>query len=191
MFRLHTSARRIRAAVLSAAIVGAGLAGVLGTAGAAHAGTDGYVTTFVCNSATGKIAYQPGLLQNTAQTTNATLSGFIAGCHGSGGPTAGLVGTLTTSMSGNASLGSENFSGSFTINWPPAMNPSTGTLAVTDSNGTLSVSGQITGGTFTGSVIQMSYVITSQHGKGTALNPVTSQTFLSAQQPLTVLTNLG
>jgi hypothetical protein len=188
MIRIHNTARIARKAVLSAAIAGDGLAGLLGaTAGAAHAsvGADGFVTVTSCNSANGTIKYTPGLT-NTTQNTTATLSGFIAGCKNESG-----FGKLTASMSGPASLGSENFtnSGTFVMTWPTGAQ-SQGTLVVSESSGVENISGEITSGPLTGGALQGSYVLTSQKGKGTTASPVTSQTFLTST-PLSISENTG
>jgi hypothetical protein len=189
MIRIRNTARVARKAVLSAALTGAGLAGLLGaTAGAAHAstgGTAGFVTVTSCNSANGTVKYTPGLT-STAQNTTATLSGFIAGCKNVGG-----FGKLTANMSGSASLGSENFtnSGTFVMTWPTG-SQSQGTVVVSESSGVENISGEITSGLFTGGVLQGSYVLTSQKGKGTTASPVTSQTFLTST-PLSILENTG
>jgi hypothetical protein len=189
MIRRYNTARVARNAVLSAALAGAGLAGLLGaTAGAAHASvqrTAGFVTVTSCNSADGTVRYTPGLT-STAQNTTASLSGFIAGCKNQGG-----FGKLTASMFGSASLGSENFtsSGTFVMTWPTGTQ-SQGTLVVSESNGAETISGEITSGPFTGGVLQGSYVLTSQKGKGTTASPVTSQTFLTST-PLSISENTG
>jgi hypothetical protein len=49
-------------------------------------------------------------------------------------------------MPGRANLSAENFSGTFTINWPAGsgFNPSNGNLTVTESNGLENVSGSVT-----------------------------------------------
>jgi hypothetical protein len=189
MSRIHNSGRVVRNAVLSAAIAGAGLAGLLGaTAGPAHASvnkTDGYVTVLTCGALPGTITYSPGLLTSTAQATNATLKGYVANCNGLGGPRAGF-GTITAQLSGTASVNSENFSGTFSITLPGATQATTGTLTVVDNNGTEQISGTTAGG----EVINADYVITASKGTGTALKPVKSQTFIN-DTSLTFMENTG
>jgi hypothetical protein len=193
MSRMHNSGRVVRNAVLSAAVAGAGLAGLLGaTAGTAHASVgkaDGYVTVLTCGALPGTITYTPGLLTSTAQATNATLKGYVSNCDGLGGQRAGF-GTITADLSGNASVNSENFSGTFTINFPGTTEASTGTLGVTDNNGTEQVSGTITSGAFDGDVISADYVITTSKGTGTSAKPVKSQTFIN-DTSLTLMENDG
>jgi hypothetical protein len=193
MGRIHTSARVVRNALLSAAVVGAGLTGLLGnTASAAHASTkvDGFVTVYSCGAMSGKITYSPGLLTNTAQPTNATMTGFVSNCTGLGGQAAGF-GALKIQLSGTASVASENFgSGTFTISWPGSTTPSTGTLGVVDNGGTEQYGGSITSGPFTGGVISGHYLITGHKGAGTATNPVTSQNYIN-NTSLTVQENTG
>jgi len=193
MSRIHNSGRIVRNAVLSAAIAGAGLTGLLGaTAGVAHASVhkaDGYVTVLTCGAMPGTITYSPGLLTSTAQATNATLKGFVANCNGLGGPRTGF-GTITAQLSGTASVSSENFGGTFTINWPGGTEASTGTLGVVDNAGTEQLSGTITSGPETGGVINADYVITSSKGTGTSAKPVKSQTVVN-DTSLTVMENTG
>ena len=190
MIRITRTARSIRYSALAAAVAAAGLAGVIGAAGSAHASPSGIVTAGSCGSAAGNISYHPGLRKNTARPTKAALTGFVASCKGEGGPLAGF-GRLSASLSGTASLGSESFgSGTFTIKWPDGLNPSTGTLSVVDSGGTENVTGTVDSGAFTGGVLNVSYLITSHEGKGTATRPVTSQTFINSQ-PLTLSENDG
>ena len=193
MSRIPTSARVVRNALLSAAIAGAALTGLLGsTASAAHASTkvDGFVTVYSCGAMSGKITYSPGLLTNTAQPTNATMTGFVSNCTGLGGQAAGF-GALKIQLSGTASVASENFgSGTFTISWPGSTTPSTGTLGVVDNGGTEQYSGSITSGPFTGGVISGHYLITGHKGAGTATNPVTSQNYIN-NTSLTVQENTG
>ena len=195
MFGIHSAARAARNTLLSAAVAGIGLAGLLGAApSAAHAATNqakGFVTVDSCGAMSGKITYSPGLLSNTAQATNATVTGFVSNCSNQAGLGAGF-GKVTMNLSGNASLAANGYgSGTFTINWPaPATVASTGTVSVVDNAGVEQLSGTVTSGSFTGAVIGMNYLPTSQKGKGTALNPVTSQTFINTTS-LTVSENTG
>lgn len=111
------------------------------------------------------------------------LSGTTSGCSDAlTGPMSG-TGTFTATMSGNASLAAENFTGTFAINWPASsgLNPSTGTLSVTEANGVENVSGTVTGGADTGTALAMQYMITHNTGNGTKRHPVTAQTYTNTQ----------
>jgi hypothetical protein len=190
MFHIHATRRAARNALVSAVIAGSGLAGVLGvTAGTAHASTDGFVTVASCGAVAGKITYSPGLLTSTTQATNATMTGFVSNCTDLATPLAEF-GKLAIQMSGNASKAAENFGGTFTINWPGSLNPSTGTVSVSEVNGVEQLSGTITSGALTGGVIGAHYVITTAKGSGAATSPVTSQTYIN-NTSLTVQENTG
>jgi hypothetical protein len=195
MSRIHTSGRVVRNALLSAAVAGAGLTGLLGaTAGAAHASVtkpDGYVTTITCGALAGTATYSPGLLTSTAQATTATVKADVSNCFSDGqGQFAGF-GTLTAQLTGSASEGAESFgSGTFTINWPSPLEPSSGTLSVVDNNGVEEISGSITSGPYTGGELNVDYVITTTKGTGTTAKPVKSQTFIN-NTSLTVMENDG
>jgi hypothetical protein len=93
------------------------------------------------------------------------------------------AGSLTATLKGDASLAAENFSGTFTIDWPDStgLNPSSGTLGVIESNGTEFVSGMVTAGAFTGSPFDFAYHTTANTGKGTNKHPVTAQAFANTQ----------
>jgi hypothetical protein len=192
----HSTARRVRAALVTTAIAGASVAGLLGT-GAAQASTAshrvaGIVIVDECTGVLGKITYSPGLRKTKVKAERAVLSGTISGCtDATQGPMSG-TGTLTAILSGKASLAAENFSGTFTINWPVSsgFNPSTGTLTVRDSNGMENVSGSVTGGADTGTVLAMQYVISGDKGSGSKKRPVTLQTFDNSQS-LTLSRNEG
>jgi hypothetical protein len=84
-------------------------------------------------------------------------------------------------LNGNSSLAAENFSGTFTIDWPASagLNPSNGTVTVTESGGTESVNGMVTSGAFTGSPISVTLKTTANTGTGTKRHPVTAQTFVN------------
>jgi hypothetical protein len=180
MIGTYKPARIARNALLSAAVAGAGLAGLLGaTAGVAHASTaepNGIVTVASCGAMAGKITYSPGLLKTTAQATTATLKGYVANCsNGVNG-----CGKVTIQMSGTASLASESFgSGTFSITFPGATEASEGTLGVTDNGGIEQLSGTVTSGAHTGATVSVDYQATSSKGKGTTAKPVTSQTFIN------------
>ena len=191
------SARYARAALLTVAATGAGLAGLLGVGGIANASTvhahpNGYVVIDSCTGVSGKISYSPGLRNTTLKAEHAVLTGSTSGCADIfNGPESG-TGTLTAVLSGTASKASENFSGTFTINWPASsgFNPSNGNLSVTESNGVENVSGTVTSGFDTGTVMAMQYVITGQTGAGTRLHPITAQTYTNTQS-LTLSRNEG
>jgi hypothetical protein len=102
------------------------------------------------------------------------------------------TGTFSAALSGQASFDAENFGGTFTITWPASsgLSPSVGSVVVTDTNGTESLSGTVTSGAFTQSVLGLGLLTTSHAGKGTKKSPVTSQLFTSTQ-PLTVSDNVG
>jgi hypothetical protein len=193
----HHTTRRVRTALIAAAATTAGVASLLGMGGVAHASTagsriNGWVVTDTCTSVSGKITYSPGLRKFTAKQQSAVLTGTTAGCSDIfNGPLSG-TGQLTAVLSGKAKLSAENFSGTFTINWPAGsgFNPSNGTLTVTESNGLENVSGTVTSGFDTGSAFALQYVITGHTGKGTAAKPVTSQTYTNTQ-PLTLSRNEG
>jgi hypothetical protein len=195
MFHIHATRRVARNALLSAVVAGTGLAGLLGaTAGTAHASSkavSGFATIASCGAVSGKITYSPGLLASTPQATNATMTGFVSNCTGEGFGQLTGFGKLTVQMSGNASKAAENFgSGTFTISWPSSASPSTGTLAVSETGGVEQLSGTVTSGPYTGGVIGAHYVITSSKGTGTAVSPVTSQTYIN-DTSLTVQENTG
>jgi hypothetical protein len=190
------SVRSIRSAVVAA---GVGLAGLLATGGVAHASTpavhnspSGYVVFDTCSGFPGSVAYSPGLRTSTLRSTHAVLTGTTSGCSNIfNGPESG-TGTITAVLAGKASVNSENFSGTFTINWPPSsgFNPSEGTLSVTESGGLETISGQVTSGLDSGGVLGGQYVVTGNTGKGTKKHPVSKQTYTNTQ-PLTISVNEG
>jgi hypothetical protein len=179
MIRIHAAARVTRALVLSAAVAGAGTAGLLGATAAHASKVDGLVTIATCGALTGNISYSPGLLTSTAQNTTASLTGLVSNCETQGAGQLSSFGTMTASLSGSASLAGEDFSGTFTMNWPAPLSPSTGTVYVADSSGTEEVSASISSGPFTGDEFSYNYVITSEKGKGTTAKPVTSQSYIN------------
>jgi hypothetical protein len=186
----RTAARRARAALVTTIAAGAGLAALLGTGGVAQARTaghphpvNGWVTIDTCTGVSGKITYSPGLRKTRLKNQSAVLTGTTSGCSDIfSGPMSG-TGTLTAVLSGNASLASENFSGTFTINWPAGtgFNPSNGNLTITESGGLETVSGSVTSGFDTGTALSFQYVITGKKGSGSALHPVTAQTYTNTQ----------
>ena len=92
-------------------------------------------------------------------------------------------GTFTAILSGNASLAAENFSGTFTINWPAGsgFNPSNGNLTVTEANGLENVSGTVTSGFDTGTALAWQYVITGHTGRTGTKKGITAQTYTNTQ----------
>jgi hypothetical protein len=190
MNRIHTSARTARTILFSAAVAGAGMAGLVGLAGNAHASTNGLVTVASCGALAGKVTYSPGLLTSTAQNTDATVTGHVANCTTGSGHLTGF-GSVTFSLSGDASLSSESFgSGTFTIKWPSPLSPSQGTAGVFDSDGIEELTGSVTSGPYTGDEISVNYVITGKTGSGTSANPVTAQNYINDQN-LAVTANNG
>jgi hypothetical protein len=194
------AARRARAALVTTAAAGAGLAALLGMGGAAQASTaapaghaiNGWVTIDTCTGVSGQIVYSPGLRKTRLKNQSAVLTGTTSGCSDIFSGAESGTGTITAVMSGKASLAAENFSGTFTINWPAGtgFNPSNGNLTVTESNGLETISGAVTSGFDTGTAFALQYVITGKKGSGSALHPVVSQTYTNTQ-PLTLSRNEG
>lgn len=186
----------IRTALVTTVAAAASVAGVLGMAGAASASPAAHARGFVvidsCTGVSGKIAYTPGLRKTVLKQVNAVLTGTTSGCSDIfNGPESG-TGTITAVLSGKADLAAENFSGTFTINWPASsgFNPSNGNLTITDSAGLETVQGSVTSGFDTGTAFAMQYVTTGNKGTGTKAHPVTSQTYTNTQ-PLTLSRNEG
>jgi len=192
---MRPAARRARTALVTTVAAGAGLAGVLGMGGVAQAAThapNGYVTIDSCTGVAGKITFSPGMVKFKKPLIHAVLTGTTSGCANIfTGPESG-TGTLTAIMSGHANLSAQNFSGTFTINWPASsgFNPSNGNLTVTEANGLENVSGTVTSGFDTGTAFALQYVVTGQTGRGTAAHPVTAETYTNTQ-PLTLSRNEG
>jgi hypothetical protein len=186
------AARRACAALVTTVAASAGL---LGLGGVAHASThspNGFVVIDNCTGVSGKITYSPGLLKFKKRSVHAVMTGTTSGCSDIfSGPVAG-TGTFTAVMTGKVNLSTENFSGTFTINWPAGTgwNPSNGNLTVTESNGLELVSGSVTSGFDTGTAFAMQYVTTGNKGRGTVLHPVTAQTYTNTQS-LTLSRNTG
>ena len=140
----------------------------------------------------GHVHYGPGLRSKRLRKVQATLTSTTSGCSDIfTGPLSG-TGTFTAVLSGKASLANENFTGTFTINWPAGsgFNPSNGTLTITDSGGIENVTGTVTSGFDTGTVLGLQYVTTHNRGNGTRRHPVTVQRFTNTQ-PLTLSRNEG
>jgi len=174
---------RTRRTLVTAAVAGTALAGALGVGTVAHAATNGIIVREGCTGVTGQISYQPGLLSTKAQQVHAVLSGTTTGCSDAFSGALAGSGSFTASLTGKASAAAENFSGTFTINWPASagLNPSNGTLTVTESNGTEVVRGTVTSGALTGSPISLSYLTTTNTGAGTKKHPITAQAFVNTQ----------
>jgi len=192
---MRPAARRARTALVTTVAAGAGLAGLLGMGGVAQAAAhapNGYVTIDSCTGVAGKITFSPGMVKFKKPLIHAVLTGTTSGCANIfNGPESG-TGTLTAVMSGHANLSAQNFSGTFTINWPASsgFNPSNGNLTVTEANGLENVSGTVTSGFDTGTAFALQYVVTGQTGRGTAAHPVTAETYTNTQ-PLTLSRNEG
>src|SRR5690349_10417208 len=80
---LRPAARRARTALVTTAVAGAGLAGVLGMGGVAHAAShapNGWVTIDTCTGVAGKISYSPGIVKVTKKNVQAVLTGTTSGC---------------------------------------------------------------------------------------------------------------
>jgi hypothetical protein len=187
---MHTTSplrtRRLGAAAVTVAASGAIAAGLLGMGGTAQASTiarhvpDGYVVVDSCTGLAGQVTYSPGLrIKVLRSVKTAVMTGTTSGCSDIFIGAINGTGTFTAVMSGKASVDAENFSGTFTINWPAGsgFNPSTGTLTVTDSSGQETISGSVTGGFDTGTALYAQYAITGKKGAGTKTHPVTSQTY--------------
>jgi hypothetical protein len=186
---------RVRTALVTTVAAGAGLAGLLGIAGTASASTghtNGFVVVTSCTSVSGKITYTPGLRNTVLKKETAVLTGTVSGCSNIDTGAIAGTGQITALLSGTADKNAENFSGTFTINWPAGsgFNPSNGTLTVTDSNGLENVSGAVSSGFETTAPVAMQYVVTSSKGLGTKLHPITSQNYINTQS-LTLSENTG
>jgi hypothetical protein len=186
---------RARTALVTTVAAGAGLASLLGIAGTASASTgqpNGFVVVTSCTSVQGKITYTPGLRTSVLKNETAVLTGTVSGCSNLFSGAIPGAGQITALLSGTADKNAENFSGTFTINWPAGsgFNPSTCTLSVTEANGLENVSGSVSAGFETSAPVAMQYVVTSSKGTGTKLHPVVSQTYTNTQS-LTLSENTG
>jgi hypothetical protein len=182
------TARRVRAALVTTVAAGAGVAGLLGMSGAAQASTvghsvNGYVVIDTCTGVAGSISYSPGIVKVKDRTVQAVMTGTTSGCSDIFNGAESGTGTFTAVMSGKVNLSTENFSGTFTINWPASsgFNPSNGNLTVTESNGVENVSGSVTSGFDTGTVLSMQYVTTHNTGKPRSKKGVTAQAYTNTQ----------
>lgn len=168
---------RTRRTLVAAAVAGTAIAGALGAGTAAHAATSGIIVRQSCTGVSGNINYVPGLQSTTAQSNTAVLSATLTGCSGVfSGPLSGN-GSFAATLQGNASAAAENFTGTFTINWPAsaALNPSNGTLTVTEVNGMENVSGTVKSGALVGSPISFSYIPTSSTTKTMTVSSTSSK----------------
>jgi hypothetical protein len=167
---------------------GAGIAGVLGMSGAAQASTaghsiGGFVVIDTCTGVSGKISYSPGIVKLKDRSVQAVMTGTTSGCSDIfNGPESG-TGTFTAIMSGKVNISTENFSGTFTINWPAGsgFNPSNGNLTVTEANGLETVSGTVTSGFDTGTALAWQYVITGHTGRTGTKKGITAQAYTNTQ----------
>jgi hypothetical protein len=196
--RQHLTTRRSATVALATVGIAGSLLGGLGAAGNALAAApsvqhpDAFVTVDSCSSVSGAISFSPGLRKTFARSTTAVLSGTTAGCSDAFTGAMPGNGSFTAILSGRASLATENFTGTFTVNWPGGtLNPSNGTLGVVaQGNHQYSVSGTVTSGADTGSVLSLGYLTTTQKGTGTKLHPVVSQKFVNTA-PLALARNNG
>jgi len=191
---MNIISRRVRAALVSTAVAGAGLSGVLGS-GVAHASTgraDGFIVYTSCTAVSGTIRINPGLHAVKARTVQEVLSSTTSGCSNIFSGSIAGSGTFTATMSGTATYKAQNLTGTFTINWPAASgyNPSNGTLSETESNGVETVSGTVTSGFETGAKFALQYSITGHTGKPKSTTGVTAETLVNTQA-LTLSVNTG
>jgi len=181
------TARRARAALVTTVAAGAGIAGVFGMSGIAQASTAahaprGWVVIDTCTGVSGKVTYSPGL-EKKNRSVQAVLTGTTSGCSDIFNGAISGTGTITAVMSGTANVNAENFSGTFTINWPAGsgFNPSNGNLTVTEANGLENVSGTVTSGFDTGTALSWQYVINGHTGRTGTKKGVTAQTYTNTQ----------
>ena len=181
------TARRARAALVTTVAAGAGIAGMLGMSGIAQASTAGHpprgwVVIDSCTGVSGKVTYAPGL-EKKNRSVQAVLTGTTSGCSDLFNGAISGTGTITAVMSGTANANAENFSGTFTINWPAGsgFNPSNGNLTVTEANGLENVSGSVTSGFDTGTALAWQYVITGHTGRTGTKKGITAQTYTNTQ----------
>jgi hypothetical protein len=184
-----------RAALVSTAVAGLGLAGALAMGSAASASTgnpDGFAVYTSCTGVSGSISISPGLHALKPRTVQEVLTGTTSGCSNIFDGQLSGTGTLTAVMSGSATYKAQNLSGTFTINWPASSgyNPSNGTLSTSESNGVETVTGSVTSGFETGAEFALQYVITGHTGKPKSTAGVTGETYTNTQ-PLTLSVNTG
>jgi hypothetical protein len=187
------TARQTRCLLSAAVVGGASLAGLLGSSGSALASTPhGWAVVESCASVAGKVTYKTGLLNSKPRVTNGKLQATISSCGDVYNGPVGGTGALSAALTGTAKVGAENFTGTFTIDWPAStgLNPSSGSIIVTESAGVESVYGTISAGAFTTAPIQLAYQNVANTGKGTVKHPITAQRFINTQQ-LAVKENFG
>lgn len=186
--------RPVLAILFTAVLSGAAL---LAGSGASQARTrssgvpNAYVVVDSCDSVAGQIIYSPGLLRKLARNQEAVLTGTTSGCSDIFDGALSGTGSLTVSMTGQATLGPQSLSGTFTIDWPPSsgFNPSVGNLTITAAKNVLTMTGTVTSGFDTGATLNMQYKRTGNIiGQGTKAFPVTGQTFVNTA-PLTLSRN--
>src|SRR5262249_38478066 len=183
------TARRARAALVTTVAAGAGIAGMFGISGIAQASTAahasrGWVVIDSCTGVSGQVTYSPGLEQKN-RSVQAVLTGTTSGCSDIFNGAISGTGTITAVMSGTANVSAENFSGTFTINWPAGsgFNPSNGNLTVTEANGLENVSGTVTSGFDTGTALAWQYVTTGNTGRTGTRKGVPAHTYTNTQSP--------
>jgi len=181
MANLPMNVRRGGRTILLIAIMvcGTAAAGILGPGGVAHAaGTDTYFVAGSCTNVAASVTYAPGLRKAKAKAGHAALNGIISDCSDELGPFGG-TGSISAVLSGKASFDAENFTGTFSVAWPASSGlvASDGTLTVTDTDGTETVSGTVTSGAFPGGLLALELTTTAHSGTGTKKSPVTSQLF--------------
>lgn len=196
-FRKHLSTRSAKVALATAGIAGSLIGGVAaaGSAGAAAPAVhhpNGYVTIDSCTSVSGKITFTPGLRKTLVRRTTGVLTGTTSGCSSAFTGAMPGTGSFSAVLSGRASLAAENFTGTFTINWPGGtLNPSNGTLAVHAlGSKQYSVNGTVTSGSNVGSVLSFGYLTTTQKGTGRVGHPVVWQRYVNTN-PLALSRNIG
>jgi hypothetical protein len=195
MSRSSRSRRTATIALATAGVAGSLIAGVAaaGAAVAAPAHPDGFSVVASCTSVSGSINYSPGLRKGLLRNTSAVLNATTAGCSNAFTGAESGTGTLTAILHGKASPASQNLAGTFTLNWPASsgFNPSNGNLSVRSmGNHQYAVSGTVTSGFDTGSVLSLGYLTTSQKGNGTKAHPIVRQNFVNTT-PLALSRNLG
>jgi hypothetical protein len=149
--------KKLAGAILSSALVVAGLSGMSAPAFA--------VTTFTtCSSVSGHASFNPGI-SNTKQSSHVTGSAAVSGCTG-GGVTNGSLAFQGNTIPGNCATrsnptpGQVVITGSFSINWK------NGATSVGTSSGSLKVKS-------TSNPVQAKVItkITTGKFQGTSTNP--------------------
>ncbi|HET7476831.1 MAG TPA: hypothetical protein VFJ97_12525 [Dermatophilaceae bacterium] len=157
----------------------------------AQAAPLGYSAVESCTGLTGSISYTPGLVKRT-KAENAVFVGTLSGCSGINGAQTG-TGSVTAVLSGQSSFSSVSLTGNVTVSWPASsgLNPSNGTVRFSQLNqGQFTVSGQVTSGAFTGSLLSTALLPFANTGAGTRANPLTAQQVVNTL-PFASKINLG